>query len=40
MEHRAINEEARESTQGNKGVCNPIGGSIISTKQYPPELCI
>ena len=26
LEHRAPNEEARESTQGAKGVCNPIGG--------------
>jgi hypothetical protein len=25
MEHRAPNERARESTQGAKGVCNPIG---------------
>jgi hypothetical protein len=29
MEHRAPNGEARESTQGAKGVCNPIGGSTI-----------
>jgi hypothetical protein len=25
----APNEEARESTQGDKGVCNPIGGTTI-----------
>ena len=24
-----------ESTQGAEGVCNPIGGTIISTFQYP-----
>jgi hypothetical protein len=26
MEHGAPNEGARESTQGAKGICNPIGG--------------
>ena len=35
MEHRAPNEGARESTQGAKGVCNPIGGTTIWTNQYP-----
>jgi hypothetical protein len=29
MEHRAPNKGTRESTQGAKGVCNPIGGSTI-----------
>jgi hypothetical protein len=29
MEHRAPNGGARESTQGAKGVCNPIGATII-----------
>jgi hypothetical protein len=29
MEHRAPNGEARESTQGAEGVCNPIGGTTI-----------
>jgi hypothetical protein len=29
MEHRASNGEARESTQGAEGVCNPIGETII-----------
>jgi hypothetical protein len=29
MEHRALNGEARESTQGAEGVCNPIGGTTI-----------
>jgi hypothetical protein len=29
MEHRAHNGGARESTQGAKGVCNPIGGTTI-----------
>jgi hypothetical protein len=28
-EHRAPNEGARESNQGAKGVCNPIGGTTI-----------
>jgi hypothetical protein len=30
MDHRTPNEGARESTQGAKGICNPIGG----TNQY------
>jgi hypothetical protein len=38
MEHRAPNGEARESTPGAEGVCNPIGGTTICTNQYPPEL--
>jgi hypothetical protein len=38
MEHRAPNGGARESTQGAKGICNPIGGTKIWTNQYPPEL--
>jgi hypothetical protein len=29
MEQRALNGGARESTQGAKGVCNPIGGTTI-----------
>jgi hypothetical protein len=29
MEHRAPNGGARESTQGAKGVCNPIGRTTI-----------
>jgi hypothetical protein len=29
MEHRASNGEARESTKGAEGVCNPIGGTTI-----------
>ena len=40
MEHRGPNEGARESTQGAKGVCNPIGGTTIWTNQYLPELCL
>jgi hypothetical protein len=35
MEHTAPNGESRESTQGAKGVCNPIGGTTIWTNQYP-----
>ena len=38
MEHRVPNGGSRESTQGAKGVCNPIGGTTIWTNQYPPEL--
>jgi hypothetical protein len=29
MELRAPNGEAKESTQGVEGVCNPIGGTTI-----------
>jgi hypothetical protein len=29
MDHKAPNGGARESTQGAKGVCNPIGGTTI-----------
>jgi hypothetical protein len=29
MDHRAPNGGARESTQGAKGNCNPIGGTTI-----------
>jgi hypothetical protein len=38
MDHRAPNGEARESTQGAKGVWNPIGGTTLWTNQYPLEL--
>jgi hypothetical protein len=38
MDHRAPNGEARESNQGAKGICNPIGVTTIWTNQYPPEL--
>jgi hypothetical protein len=38
MEHRVPNEVARESNQGAKGVCNPIGGSTMWTNQYPISL--
>jgi hypothetical protein len=31
MEHSAPNGEARESTKGAEGVCNPIGGTTIWT---------
>jgi hypothetical protein len=37
MEHRAPNEQARESTQGDKGVYNLIGGTTICSNQYPTE---
>jgi hypothetical protein len=29
MAHRAPNGGARESTQGAKGICNPIGGTTL-----------
>jgi hypothetical protein len=29
MEQQGPNGEARESTQGAEGVCNPIGGTTI-----------
>jgi hypothetical protein len=29
MEHRAPNGEARESTKGAEGACNPIGRTTI-----------
>jgi hypothetical protein len=29
MEHRVLNEGARERTQGAEGVCSPIGGTTI-----------
>ena len=32
------NGGTRESTQGAEGVCNPIGGTTVWTKQYPSEL--
>jgi hypothetical protein len=38
MEHRAPNEEAKESNQVAKGFCNPVGRTTIWTNQYPAEL--
>jgi hypothetical protein len=38
MDHRAPNGGARESTQGAKGICKPIGGITLSTNQYPGAL--
>jgi hypothetical protein len=38
MDYRAPNGGARESTQGAKWICNPIGGTTIRTNQYPLEL--
>jgi hypothetical protein len=40
IEHGAPNEGVRESTQGAKGVWNPIGGTTISSNQYSPDLCL
>ena len=36
MDQRAPNGGARESTQGAKGNCNPIGGTTIWSNQKPP----
>jgi hypothetical protein len=38
MDYRAPNGGGRENTQGAEGICNPIGGTTISTNQNPPEL--
>jgi hypothetical protein len=38
MGHMAPNGGAGESTQGAKGICNPIGGKTIWTNQYPLDL--
>jgi hypothetical protein len=38
MGHSAPNGGARESTQGAKGICNPIGRTTIWTNQYSLEL--
>jgi hypothetical protein len=38
MDHRAHNGGARESIQGAKRICNPIGGTTVLTNQYPLEL--
>jgi hypothetical protein len=38
MDHRAPNGGARESSQGAKGICNPIGGTTLWTNQYPGAL--
>jgi hypothetical protein len=35
-EHGVPNGEGRERTEGTKGVCNPIGGTTISTNQTAP----
>jgi hypothetical protein len=43
MEHRVPNEGARESNQGAKGVCNPIGGSkyeLTGTLHNCVSICI
>jgi hypothetical protein len=38
MDHRASNGGARESTQGAKGICNPVGATTLWTNQYPGAL--
>jgi hypothetical protein len=37
-EHGVPNGGVRERTEGAEGVCNPIGGTTISTNQIPLEL--
>ena len=38
MDHMAANGGARESTQGAKGICNPIGGTKYElTSTLPPN---
>jgi hypothetical protein len=37
MDHRAPNGGARESIQGAKGICNPVGATLW-TNQYPGAL--
>jgi hypothetical protein len=34
-EHGSLNGEIRKRTEGAEGVCNPIGGTIISTNEKP-----
>jgi hypothetical protein len=34
MDHRAHNGGDRESTQGAKGICNPISGTKLWTNKY------
>jgi hypothetical protein len=38
MDHRAPNGGARESTQGAKEICNPVGATTLWTNQYPRAL--
>jgi hypothetical protein len=38
MDHRAPNGGARESIQGAKEICNPVGETTLWTNQYPRAL--
>jgi hypothetical protein len=38
MDHRAPNGGARESIQGAKEICNPLGATTLGTNQYPGAL--
>jgi hypothetical protein len=40
MDHRAPNGGARESTQGAKGICNPIGGTTLQLTSTPELLIL
>jgi hypothetical protein len=40
MEHRAPNGGARESTQGAKEICNPVGATTLLTNQTPELLTL
>jgi hypothetical protein len=32
-EHGVLSEKVREKTEGTEGICNPFGGTTISTNQ-------
>jgi hypothetical protein len=38
MDHRASNGGARESIQGAKEICKPVGATTLCTNQYPRAL--
>jgi hypothetical protein len=38
MDHGVPSGGGRENTQGAKGICNPIGETILLTNQYPRAL--
>jgi hypothetical protein len=40
MDHRAPNGGARESTQGAKGICNPIGRTTYELTSTPELLTL
>jgi hypothetical protein len=40
MDHRAPKVGARESIQGAKEICNPVGATTLWTNQYPELLTL